>query len=278
MRAALPRCGSAVVVALTLTVLAAAVPPQPRPVAVGSSYAAGALAGQAEGEDIAVEIPDLIDELMIIPGTGTDTTVIRVTTEGGCRTPSDRFSVRLIGPGAFARGATVVEPTAVGFSTTAPITVALQKTLAAVAAELGTALTIGSYQLILVCLDGATGRASGGFLGTLRVTSPTSYGTAPPGPSPTPTPTPTPTPSPTPTSTPSPSPSPTPTPSLTAGPTSAAPAAGGPTGGGPGGRLSYTGAPLAELIAAGVVLSLLGGAFLFASRRRPSVPPIEERP
>jgi hypothetical protein len=193
------------------------------------------------GMTISVEVRSpVLGELTITPPAGTDTTPITVTTSAGCANPSDGFSVLLYGPGAFARGVLVVEPTGTGFSTTSPITAPLQRTLADAAAELDTTLVAGNYRLLLVCLDRTANKASGMFAGVLFVTSPTTYQTTPP-----------------PTTT-------TPAPTTTE---PAVPSVGG--------GLSYTGAAVAGLLLTGLVLAGTGVAFVLVARRR-SVPRLTE--
>jgi hypothetical protein len=193
------------------------------------------------GMTITVEVcSPVLGELTIQPPTGTDTTAITVTTSAPCATPSDGFSVLLFGPGDFAGGVPVLAPTGTGFSTTAPITAQLERTLADAAAELGAPLVAGTYQLKLVCLDRAANKASGMFVGVLFLTSPTTYQTTPPPP---------------PTTT---------TPPATAPP----PAGSGGGGSGPGRGLSFTGVAVGTLFLIGLLLSAGGIAVTLASRRR----------
>jgi hypothetical protein len=186
--------------------------------------------------NISVEVHSpVLGTLTITPPEGTDTTPITVTTSAGCATPSDAFSVLLYGSGPFGAGVLMVEPTGTGFSTTSPITAPLQRTLAEAAAELDAVLAIGTYRLVLVCLDRTANKASGMFVGSLFLTSPTTYQTTPP-----------------PTTT-------TPPPTTTVA---------APGGSGRGGGLSFTGAAVGGLLLAGLVLFGAGLAFVLVSRRR----------
>jgi len=197
------------------------------------------------GMTISVEVHSpVLGTLTIAPPEGTDTTPITVTTSAGCATPSDGFSVLLFGPGPFTGGVLVVDPTATGFSTSSPITAALEKTLADAAAELDAVLAVGTYRLALVCLDRAANKASGMFVGNLFLTSPTTYQTTQP---------------PTTTTTPPPA-------------TTAAPAGSGGRAGG----LSFTGAAVGGLLLAGLVLFGAGLAFVLVARRRSAPRPSKE--
>lgn len=197
----------------------------------------------APGMTVTVEVRSpILGDLTIKPPTGTDTTAITVTTSAGCATPSDGFSVLLFGPGEFAGGVPVRAPTGTGFSTTAPITAQLERTLADAAAALGTPLVAGTYKLALVCLDRTANTASGMFVGLLYLTSPTAYQTTPPPP-----------------------------PTTTPPPTTPAP---GGSSGGSGRGLSFTGAAVGTLFLIGLLLSGGGIAFTLASRRR--VPHLNE--
>jgi hypothetical protein len=191
------------------------------------------------GMTISVEVHSpVLGDLTIEPPIGTDTTAITVTTSAGCATPADGYSVLLFGEGGFAGGVPVLEPTGTGFSTTAPITARLRRTLADAAAALGIPLVAGTYRLALVCQDRTANKASGMFVGVLYLTSPTAYQTTPPPP-----------------------------PTTTTPPVTTPPAASG-GGSGPGRGLSFTGAAVGTLFLIGLLLSGGGIAVVLVSRRR----------
>ena len=135
-------------------------------------------------------------------GTGSDVTVINVTTSSGCTepgtvaAPADGYNVVVTGPGVFAPapparpdGLIVVQTGDLGFSTTDAITYNLRSNFRDLAAELGGTVVPGDYVLTFRCVNQFDGIVYQTFSATLTFSSPTSF-TVKGGTAATPTPTP----------------------------------------------------------------------------------------
>jgi len=109
------------------------------------------------------------------PATGSDLLAPKVHTSAGCATTADAYNAVLTGPGAFAAGYLITATQDPGFSTTAGFDVQLGVSFKDAAADLGTTIAAGEYDLTVNCVDSFSGDVQGTFTGAFYFTSPTAY-------------------------------------------------------------------------------------------------------
>ena len=131
-----------------------------------------------------------LGSLTNIPATGSDLIAPKVHTSAGCDPAADQYNLFVTGPGAFATAGGglgyLQVSSAVNLSTTAGFDVQFGVSMKDAAADLGTSLVAGEYDLRLECVDSFSGQVFGTFTGALYFTSPTAYqSTDPNGPTPT---------------------------------------------------------------------------------------------
>jgi Bacterial Ig-like domain (group 3)/WxL domain surface cell wall-binding len=149
--------------------------------------AAGAVALAAVGTTLlgagvaqAAPPPGTLGNLTITPATGTDVTAVRARTSAGCTADSDAYNMFVFGPGAFASGYLITSTSSAGFSQTSPFDIFFGATMRDAAADLGTTLVAGEYDVIAQCVDSFFGDVRGTFTAALYFTSPTAYQTTDP--------------------------------------------------------------------------------------------------
>lgn len=109
------------------------------------------------------------------PATGSDLLAPKVHTSAGCSSDSDAYNAVLTGPGAFASGYTITPTQSPSFSTTEGFDVQLGSSFKDAAADLGTTIVAGEYDLTVNCVDSFLGDVKGTFTGAFYFTSPTAY-------------------------------------------------------------------------------------------------------
>jgi hypothetical protein len=144
-------------------------------VAVVTAATAATVLGVGVGAAQAAPPAGTLGSLTNNPATGLDTTAPKVTTSAGCADGSDSYLGKLTGPGAFAAGVQVIAPQAVNFSTTDPFDVQVENSFVDIAADLGTTIVAGEYDLTVYCIDGFSQDVKGTFTGAFYFTSATAY-------------------------------------------------------------------------------------------------------
>ncbi|MGH3887307.1 MAG: hypothetical protein ACRDSZ_12205 [Pseudonocardiaceae bacterium] len=153
-------------------------------VAVLVTVASGLLVPMAPPPALA----DPIGGVIIIPGTGTDLSPIRLRTSTGCPTQASKYYATMRGHGFPSDGQIITSGTEAGLSTSAGFDVYVALIMRDYAAENHTTLA-GRYDITVHCTDNLAVESYGKFIGSLEFTSPTTYqaiGTAKPPTSPPP--------------------------------------------------------------------------------------------
>ncbi|MBV8993129.1 MAG: hypothetical protein JO287_05385 [Pseudonocardiales bacterium] len=131
---------------------------------------------------------DSIGGVVIIPGTGTDLSPIRLRTSTGCPTQASKYYATMRGHDFPPSGQIITSTTEAGLSTSAGFDVYVEQIMRDYAAQNHTTLA-GRYDITVHCTDSLALESYGEFTGSLEFTSPTTYqaiGTAKPPPSPPP--------------------------------------------------------------------------------------------
>jgi hypothetical protein len=156
-------------------------------VTVLSTVVVGTLASAARG----IALADPIGGVIIIPGTGSDLSPIRLRTSTGCPTQTRKYHSTMRGHGFPSGGQIITSTTAAGLSISAGFDVYVEQIMRDYAAQNHTTLA-GRYDITVDCTDSLALQSYGEFTGSLEFTSPTTYqaiGTAkPPSPPPPPLP------------------------------------------------------------------------------------------
>jgi hypothetical protein len=117
-----------------------------------------------------------VGTLSVTPASGTNLSAINYATSGPC--PSgDSFYTLLFGAGMPDAGEIVTSKTSAGFSTTAPVNSAFQKTPQYYADKNASSLS-GTYDVVLRCTAGLSNNSLGDFRSTMTFSSPTAYTTS----------------------------------------------------------------------------------------------------
>lgn len=133
-------------------------------------------------------LADPIGGVIIIPGTGTDLSPIRLRTSTGCPTRAGAYYATMRGHGFPPDGQIITSKTEAGLSTSTRFDVYVALILRDYAAENHTTLA-GRYDIKVHCTGSLALESYGEFTGSLEFTSPTTYqaiGTAKPPASPPP--------------------------------------------------------------------------------------------
>jgi hypothetical protein len=117
-----------------------------------------------------------VGTLSLTPASGTNLSAINYSSSGPC--PSgDSFYTLLFGAGMPDAGEIVTSKTSAGFSTTAPVNSAFQKTPRYYADKNGAALS-GTYDVVLRCTSGLSNNSLGDFRSFVTFSSATAYTTS----------------------------------------------------------------------------------------------------
>lgn len=144
----------------------------------------GATAMLSGGAANAVPPPGTLGSLTLTPATGSDLSLVDVTTSGGCPSTADSYIVTVNGPGGFTNFP-IVGNTTVGISHDGPFSAPFGLTMRDAAGLQG--VVPGEYDVTLQCIDGFTLQVFGTFTTAMYFTNPTAYTTSAPNPIQTPT-------------------------------------------------------------------------------------------
>ncbi|MBB2941080.1 hypothetical protein FB565_000784 [Actinoplanes lutulentus] len=112
--------------------------------------------------------------------TGSDLVAPKVVTSAGCAAESNAYLAKLYGPNGFQDGFIITPTQDPNFSTTAGFPVQLGLSFVDAAAEIGTTLVAGKYDLVVSCVDNFSLEVFSTFSGSFWFTSPTAWQTADP--------------------------------------------------------------------------------------------------
>jgi hypothetical protein len=119
-------------------------------------------------------LADPIGGVIIIPGTGTDLSPIRLRTSTGCPTQASKYYATMRGRGFPPDGQIITSDTEAGLSTSAGFDVYVARIMRDYAAENRTTLA-GRYDITVHCTDSLALESYGEFTGSLEFTSSTTY-------------------------------------------------------------------------------------------------------
>jgi hypothetical protein len=117
---------------------------------------------------------DLIGGLIVIPGTGSDLTAMRLRTSAGCPTEAKAFYAKMRGHGFPADGQVITANTKAGMSHTIGFDAYVALIMRDYATENRTTLA-GRYDITAYCVNRTGQQSYGEFTGALEFTSPTTY-------------------------------------------------------------------------------------------------------
>jgi hypothetical protein len=118
---------------------------------------------------------DPIGGIIVIPGSGTDLTAIRLRTTAGCPAKADAYYATMKGHGFPPDGQIVTSNISAGLSHSFGFDVYVAQIMRDFAAQNHTTLS-GRYDITVLCIDSFTVNSYGEFTGSLEFTSPTAYG------------------------------------------------------------------------------------------------------
>ncbi len=119
-------------------------------------------------------LADQIGGVIVIPGSGSDLTAIRVRTSAGCPAKADAYMARMKGHGFPPDGEVVTSTISAGMSHSIGFDVYFAVTMSDFAQLNHTTLS-GRYDITVFCIDSLTTHSYGEFIGSLQFTSSTHY-------------------------------------------------------------------------------------------------------
>lgn len=139
-------------------------------VAIPITVALGALAPVT----FPLALANPIGGVIIIPGSGTDSSPIRLRTSTGCPTQASKYYATMRGQGLPSSGQIITSTTEAGLSTSGGFDVYVEQIMRDYATQNHTTLA-GRYDITIYCTDSLALESYGEFTGSLEFTSPTTY-------------------------------------------------------------------------------------------------------
>ena len=115
-----------------------------------------------------------IGRVIVIPGSGSDLTAIRLRTSAGCPAKADAYYATMKGHGFRPDGQIVTSNISAGLSHSFGFDVYLAQIMRDFATQNRTTLS-GRYDITVLCIDSFTVNSFGEFTGALEFTNPTTY-------------------------------------------------------------------------------------------------------